>query len=87
MAERLAASSPDGDGTVLAEVEVGTAVGGCRGAEGTREDGARAVRQALRTPGRTRFRPGHRLRWSAGGPSGTTAHVGPGGAPTTGAPR
>jgi hypothetical protein len=85
MAERLAASSPEGDGTVL--VEVGTAVGGCRGAERTREDGDRAVRQTPRTPGRTRSRSGHRLRRSAGGPTGTTAHAGPGGAPTTGAPR
>ena len=41
MAERLAASSLDGDGTVLVEVEVGTAVGGYRGAEGTRGCGDR----------------------------------------------
>jgi hypothetical protein len=36
MAERLAASSPDGDGIVLVGVEVGTAVGGYRGAGGGR---------------------------------------------------
>ena len=36
MAERLAASSLDGDGTVLVEVGVATGIGGHRGAEGTR---------------------------------------------------
>jgi hypothetical protein len=57
MAERLAASSLDGDGTVLA---VGTAVARYRGAEGTRGCGSTAE---------------------------TKGDVGPGGDPTTGAPR
>lgn len=64
MAERLAASSLDGDGTVLVEVEVASGVGGHRGAEGTRGCGDRG-----------------------GSTAGTTADVGPGRPPTTGAAR
>lgn len=57
MAERLAASSPDGDGTVLVEVEVGTAVGGCRGTEGTRGCGDRGGSTAGTTVDVGRGRP------------------------------
>jgi hypothetical protein len=41
MAERLAASSLDGDGTVPVEVEVATGIGGHRAAEGDRGCGDR----------------------------------------------
>jgi hypothetical protein len=56
MAERLAVSSPDGDGPVLVEVEVGTAVGAYRGADRTRGCGGRGGNTARTTvdvgPGR-----------------------------------